>query len=63
MRTQKSLENLGKSLILATTVSAALAMLPATAVADPPLPGAIFTTTVDGAIVNENVRYEAKEDV
>jgi hypothetical protein len=28
-----------------------------------PLSGAIFTTTVDGAIVNENVRYEAKEDV
>ncbi len=25
--------------------------------------GAIFTTTVDGAIINENVRYEAKEDV
>ncbi len=28
-----------------------------------PLSGAIFTTTVDGSIVNENVRYEAKEDV
>jgi len=28
-----------------------------------PLPGAIFTTTVDGSIVNENVHYEAKEDV
>jgi hypothetical protein len=27
------------------------------------LSGAIFTTTVDGSIVNENVRYEAKEDV
>jgi hypothetical protein len=33
------------------------------ALAAPPLPGAIFTTTVDGTIVNENVRYEAKEDV
>jgi hypothetical protein len=33
------------------------------AIAAPPLPGAIFTTTVDGTIVNENVRYEAKEDV
>lgn len=31
--------------------------------AAPPLSGAIFTTTVDGTIVNENVRYEAKEDV
>ena len=29
----------------------------------PPLSGAIFTTTVDGAIVNENVHYLAKEDV
>lgn len=31
--------------------------------AAPPLSGAIFTTTEDGTIVNENVRYEAKEDV
>ncbi|RJP35899.1 MAG: hypothetical protein C4547_08470 [Phycisphaerales bacterium] len=31
--------------------------------AAPPLPGAIFTTTEDGAIVNENVRYTAKEEV
>jgi hypothetical protein len=31
--------------------------------AAPPLSGAIFTTTEDGSIVNENVRYEAKEDV
>ncbi|MFX0016810.1 MAG: hypothetical protein ACFFB2_16805 [Promethearchaeota archaeon] len=28
-----------------------------------PLSGAIFTTTVDGTIVNENVHYEIKEDV
>jgi hypothetical protein len=31
--------------------------------AAPPLPGAIFTTTEDGSIVNENVRYQKKEDV
>jgi hypothetical protein len=31
--------------------------------AAPPLPGAIFTTTEDGTIVNENVRYNKKEDV
>lgn len=31
--------------------------------AAPPLSGAIFTTTVDGDIVNENVRYDKKEDV
>jgi hypothetical protein len=28
-----------------------------------PLPGAIFTTTPDGGIVNENVRYESKLEV
>lgn len=28
-----------------------------------PLSGAIFTTTVDGTIVNENVHYDTKEDV
>ena len=38
-------------------------LLVSLAMAAPPLPGAIFTTTVDGSIVNENVRYEAKEDV
>ncbi|MHC4957261.1 MAG: hypothetical protein ACYTGN_02715 [Planctomycetota bacterium] len=42
---------------VATLFTAALAL------AAPPLSGAIFTTTVDGAIVNENVRYEKKEDV
>ncbi|MHC4939770.1 MAG: SdrD B-like domain-containing protein [Planctomycetota bacterium] len=31
--------------------------------AAPPLSGAIFTTTVDGDVVNENVRYQKKEDV
>ncbi len=35
----------------------------ASAAAAPPLSGAIFTTTFDGSIVNENVHYEAKEDV
>ena len=29
----------------------------------PPLSGAIFTTVVDGSVVNENVFYEVKEDV
>ena len=33
------------------------------AIAAPPLSGAIFTTTVDGTIVNENVRYKTKLDV
>lgn len=41
----------------------AVATLGWAVLAAPPLPGAIFTTTVDGTIVNENVRYEAKEDV
>ena len=40
-----------------------LTLVTATASAAPPLPGAIFTTTYDGGIVNENVHYEAKEDV
>jgi hypothetical protein len=29
----------------------------------PPLPGAIFTTTADGSIVNANVQYQSKCDV
>ncbi|MFX0087182.1 MAG: hypothetical protein ACFFAU_16145 [Candidatus Hodarchaeota archaeon] len=41
-----------------------LLILPVVTVAQAvPLSGAIFTTTVDGTIVNENVHYEAKEDV
>jgi len=49
---------------IATLVGpAVLLALSQTASAAPPLSGAIFTTTVDGSIVNENVRYEAKEDV
>jgi LruC domain-containing protein len=31
--------------------------------AAPPLTGAIFTTTVDGTVVNENTRYQSKQDV
>jgi len=31
--------------------------------AAPPLPGAIFTTTEDGSVVNENVHYQSKKDV
>ncbi len=31
--------------------------------AAPPMPGAIFTTTEDGTIVNENTRYGSKQDV
>ncbi|MFX0200608.1 MAG: SdrD B-like domain-containing protein, partial [Candidatus Hodarchaeota archaeon] len=44
----------------------ALLLLPITTVAayeGPPLSGAIFTTTVDGSIVNENVHYQNKRDV
>jgi hypothetical protein len=52
-----------KRKIPALCTSAALAALGASVIAAPPLSGAIFTTTVDGTIVNENVRYEAKEDV
>ena len=40
-----------------------MAMIATPLSAAPPLSGAIFTTTVDGAIVNENVHYAAKEDV
>ena len=47
----------------ALSLSTGILFLSADAVAAPPLPGAIFTTTADGAVVNENVRYEAKEDV
>ena len=45
----------------------ALLLLPITTVAaiyeGPPLSGAIFTTTVDGTVVNENVHYKSKKDV
>ncbi len=35
----------------------------AIAFAAPPFPGAVFTTTEDGTVVNENVQYDAKTDV
>lgn len=46
----------------------ALLLLPITTITiaayeGPPLSGAIFTTTVDGSIVNENVHYKSKKDV
>jgi hypothetical protein len=47
-------------LTLLTTAALTLAFSVATA---QPLPGAIFTTTPDGGIVNENVRYESKLEV
>jgi choice-of-anchor A domain-containing protein len=39
------------------------ASISALAWAAPPLSGAIFTTVEDGSVVNENVHYDAKEDV
>ena len=48
---------------IACVGAAALTGIAAITSAAPPLSGAIFTTTVDGSIVNENVRYEKKEDV
>ena len=47
-------------LALAALTSAAMSMSVAQAA---PLAGAIFTTTPDGGIVNENVRYESKLEV
>ncbi len=38
-------------------------LLSVSAYATPHIPGAIFTTTVDGTIVNENVHYQRKTDV
>lgn len=56
--------NYKKPTLLVVIVVSLLAIVGITvAIAAPPLPGAIFTTSVDGTIVNENVRYEAKEDV
>lgn len=51
-----------RKFVHAGTAAVLLAVIVASQAA-PPLSGAIFTTTVDGAIVNENVHYEAKEDV
>jgi hypothetical protein len=49
--------------LLSVAGTVVLTLVVVTGFSAPPLSGAIFTTTVDGAIVNENVRYEAKEDV
>jgi hypothetical protein len=38
-------------------------LVASTVYAAPPLPGAIFTTTADGSIVNANVQYQSKCDV
>ncbi len=51
-----------KTLLLIVMVASAI-VFPWQALAAPPLPGAIFTTTENGDIVNENVRYNEKEDV
>jgi hypothetical protein len=47
----------------AITALAAVVVLTLPAHAAPPLPGAIFTTTVDGSVVNENVHYNSKCEV
>ena len=52
-----------KMRITLVTLAAFMLAIALVVQAAPPLSGAIFTTTVDGTIVNENVRYDAKEDV
>ncbi|UCE12284.1 MAG: hypothetical protein JSV04_08785 [Candidatus Heimdallarchaeota archaeon] len=52
-----------KKLLISITFLSVLVLPMALVVQAKPLSGAIFTTTVDGSIVNENVHYEAKEDV
>jgi hypothetical protein len=52
-----------KKLLISLTFLSLLILPVAAVVQAAPLSGAIFTTTVDGTIVNENVHYEAKEDV
>lgn len=60
----RSITSRGRLRVLpAGAATAAFFAMTALATAAPPLPGAIFTTTVDGDIVNENVRYDVKEDV
>ena len=53
----------GNPLWFAITVLASVVILMLPAHAAPPLPGAIFTTNVDGTIVNANVQYQSKCDV
>ncbi len=50
-------------LFMTLGVSQGFTQVPTTCEEFPRLSGAIFTTTVDGAIVNENVHYNKKEDV
>ena len=52
-----------KMRITLVTLAAFMLAIALVVQAAPPLSGAIFTTTEDGTIVNENVRYDAKEDV
>jgi hypothetical protein len=61
MYSRNDVTKIGKCLAILSLLGTLL--LVSVAQAAPPLPGAIFTTTEDGTIVNENVRYEAKEDV
>jgi hypothetical protein len=53
--------SLRKTLVVAALALFALA--PALLHAAPPLPGAIFTTTADGTIVNGNTQYQSKCEV
>ncbi|MFX1517797.1 MAG: hypothetical protein ACFFC6_15955 [Promethearchaeota archaeon] len=52
-----------KKLLISMTFLFVLSLSISAVVQATPLSGAIFTTTVDGTIVNENVHYETKEDV
>src|SRR5437764_15231893 len=52
-------QNLGKMIVTILSVAA----LSSVALASPPVSGAIFTTAVDGSIVNANVQYATKCDV
>src|SRR5262249_55572450 len=51
--------NIGMTAVLMLVVLA----LSGPALASPPVSGAIFTTVVDGSIVNANVQYTSKCDV
>ena len=56
------MQRVARSFCAALTGSA-LTLISATVVAAPPLSGAIFTTDVNGDIVNGNVQYAAQCDV
>lgn len=53
----------GLKLFVASMFSAAVLLFSLAASAAPPLPGAIFTTDVDGSFVNGNTIYQYLEDV